>query len=112
LYLRWRSEPEVKMKNVQSSGRAPIFSSVCRVTSMSLALDRHITMISRSPRSRPLRLPSRMSSRARRSEGAAEGKPMSMMCTPASESMPANSYFWSGVKATPGVCSPSRSVVS
>ena len=43
---------------------------------------------------------------------AADGNPMSMMWTPASESMPASSYFWSGVKATPGVCSPSRSVVS
>jgi hypothetical protein len=37
---------------------------------------------------------------------------MSMMCIPASESMQASSYFWSGVNATPGVCSPSRSVVS
>ena len=51
---------------------------------------------------RPFFLPSRISSRARRSEGAAEGKPMSMMWTPASESMPASSYFCSGVKATPG----------
>ena len=100
------------MKNVQSEGFAPIFCNVSRVTSMSRALDRHITMISRSGRMRPFFFPPRISSSARRSEGAAEGKPMSMMWRPASESMPASSYFWSGVKATPGVCSPSRSVVS
>ena len=79
---------------------------------MSRALDRHITMTSRSARMRPFFLPSRISSSARRSEGAAEGKPMSMMWTPASDNMPASSYFCSGVKATPGVCSPSRRVVS
>ena len=100
------------MKNVQSDGFAPSFSSASRVTSMSRAFERHITVISRSGRMRPLRLPSRISSSARRSDGAADGNPMSRMCTPASESMPASSYFWSGVKATPGVCSPSRSVVS
>jgi hypothetical protein len=112
LYLRWRSEPEVKMKKVQSAGLAPMRCRVSRVMSMSWALERHITMISRSERRRPLRLPPRISSRARRSEGAAEGKPMSMMCRPASESRHARSYFCSGVKATPGVCSPSRRVVS
>ena len=100
------------MKNVQSEGLAPMFFRVSRVTSMSRALDRHITMTSRSARMRPFFLPSRISSSARRSEGAAEGKPMSMMWTPASDSMPASSYFCSGVKATPGVCSPSRRVVS
>jgi hypothetical protein len=112
LYLRWRSEPDVKMKKVQSDGLAPIFASVSSVTSMSRAFERHMTMISRSGRMRPFFLPARISSSARRSEGAAEGNPMSMMWTPASESRAASSYFCSGVKATPGVCSPSRSVVS
>ena len=75
------------MKNVQSPACAPICSRVSMVTSMSRALERHITMISRSGRIRPFFLPSRISSSARRSDGAADGKPMSMMCTPASESM-------------------------
>ena len=100
------------MKNVQSLARIPICSRVSTVMSMSRAFDRHITMISRSGRMRPFFLPSTISSRARRSDGAADGNPMSMMCMPASESMPASSYFCSGVKATPGVCSPSRRVVS
>jgi hypothetical protein len=81
------------MKKVQSEGFAPMLRRVSSVTSMSRALDRHITMISRSGRMRPFFFPPRISSRARRSEGAAEGKPMSMMCTPASDSMPASSYF-------------------
>ena len=62
------------MKNVQSDGFAPMLRRVSRVTSMSRALDRHITMTSRSARMRPFFLPSRISSSARRSEGAADGK--------------------------------------
>ena len=77
LYFRWRSEPEVKMKKLTSEGFAPIFFRMSTVRSMSRALERHMTTISRSARSRPFRLPSRISSSARRSEGAAEGKPTS-----------------------------------
>jgi hypothetical protein len=100
------------MKKLTSLGFAPISRRISTVVSMSFVLERHITTISRSGRRRPWRLPARISSRARRSEGAAEGKPTSSMCRPASESRHASSYFCSGVKATPGVCSPSRRVVS
>src|SRR5438034_5799494 len=41
-----------------------------------------------------------------------DGKPTSMMWTPMSESIRASSYLSLGVIATPGICSPSRSVSS
>jgi hypothetical protein len=98
---------EVKMKNVQSEGRAPIFARVSMVTSMSRALSAHDENLEVF-RSAPPLLQDQLE--ARRSDGAAEGNPMSTMWTPAL-SIPASSYFCSGVKATPGVCSPSRRVV-
>ena len=63
-------------------------------------------------RSSPRLRPSRTRRSVSRSLSETDGKPTSMMCTPMSESIRASSYLSFGVIATPGICSPSRSVSS
>src|SRR5579864_5532664 len=82
------------------------------VASMSLLVDRIMHTISRSARSSPRLRPSRTSLNVSRSPSETEGNPTSMMWTPMSESIRASWYLSFGVIATPGICSPSRSVSS
>src|SRR5437870_3797175 len=79
---------------------------------MSDGLLRIMQTISRSCLSSPRRRPSRTRRRVSRSDSETAGKPTSMMWTPISERARASSYLTVGEKATPGICSPSRSVSS
>jgi len=100
------------MKYVTSSRLWPSSSITRIVASMSPFVERIMQTTSRSGRISPRLRPSRMSLSVSRSLSDTDGKPTSMMWTPMSESIRASSYLALGEIATPGICSPSRSVSS
>ena len=100
------------MKYVTSSRWCPSWSITRMVASMSPLVERIMHTTSRSGRISPRFRPPSTSRSVSRSPSETDGKPTSITCTPMSDSSRASAYLSLGVIATPGICSPSRSVSS